>query len=110
VKVRQNGRIVPVAVIVRVGVNSHRRRDVLGMDICPSEAETFWTAFLRKLACRGPLRDPIDLVSDNNNCANIYSWVLATNSGAQGVDRMAQTSGSPAPRDQGRFMHGASSV
>ena len=53
VKVRQNGRIVPVAVIVAVGVNGDGRREILGMDIGPSEAETFWTAFLRKLARRG---------------------------------------------------------
>ena len=43
VKVRQDGRIVSVAVIVAVGVNSDGRREVLGMDIGPSEAETFWT-------------------------------------------------------------------
>jgi transposase-like protein len=54
VKVRQSGRIVSVAVIVAVGVNSDGRREVLGMAIGPSEAETFWTDFLRKLACRGP--------------------------------------------------------
>ncbi len=53
VKVRQNGRIVSVAVIVAVGVNTDGRREVLGMDIGPSEAETFWTGFLRKLARRG---------------------------------------------------------
>ena len=53
VKVRQAGRVVSVAVIVAVGVNSDGRREVLGMDIGPSEAETFWTAFLRKLARRG---------------------------------------------------------
>jgi transposase-like protein len=41
VKVRQNGRIVSVAVIVAVGVNSDGRREVLGMDAGPSEAETF---------------------------------------------------------------------
>ena len=52
-KVRQQGRIVSVAVIVAVGVNSDGRREVLGMDIGPSEAETFWTAFLRKPARRG---------------------------------------------------------
>ena len=40
VKVRQAGRIVSVAVIVAVGVNSDGRREVLGMDIGPSEAET----------------------------------------------------------------------
>ena len=52
-KVRQNGRIVSVAVIVAVGVNTDGRREVLGIDIGPSEAETFWTGFLRKLARRG---------------------------------------------------------
>jgi putative transposase len=49
VKVRQNGRIVSVAVIVAVGVNGDGRREILGLDIGPSEAETFWTGFLRKL-------------------------------------------------------------
>ena len=41
VKVRQAGRIVSVAVIVAVGVNADGRREVLGVDIGPSEAETF---------------------------------------------------------------------
>jgi putative transposase len=63
VKVRQNGRIVPVAVIVAVGVNSDGRREVLGMDVGPSEAETFWTAFLRTLARRG-LRGVKLVISD----------------------------------------------
>src|SRR6187401_443510 len=63
VKVRQNGRIVSVAVIVAVGVNTDGRREVLGMDIGPSEAEPFWTAFLRKLARRG-LRGVKLVVSD----------------------------------------------
>ena len=49
VKVRQSGRIVSVAVIVAVGVNSDGRREVLGMDIGPSEAETFWTEFCASL-------------------------------------------------------------
>ena len=40
VKVRQAGRIVSVAVIIAVGVNNDGRREVLGMDIGPSEAET----------------------------------------------------------------------
>jgi hypothetical protein len=51
--VRQDGRIVAVAVIIAVGVNSDGRREVLGMDIGPSEAETFWTEFLRNLVRRG---------------------------------------------------------
>src|ERR1700759_764143 len=63
VKVRQSGRIVSVAVIVAVAVNSDGRREVLGMDIAPSEAEPFWTEFLRKLARRG-LRDVKLVISD----------------------------------------------
>jgi transposase-like protein len=63
VKVRQDGRIVSVAVIVAVGVNGDGRREVLGMAIGPSEAETFWTDFLRKLARRG-LRGVKLVVSD----------------------------------------------
>jgi putative transposase len=41
VKVRRNHRIVSVAVIVAVGVNTDGRREVLAMDIGPSEAERF---------------------------------------------------------------------
>jgi putative transposase len=63
VKVRQNSRVVSAAVIVAVGVNSDGRREVLGMDIGHSEAEAFWTAFLRKLRQRG-LRGVKLVVSD----------------------------------------------
>lgn len=63
VKARSEGRIVSMVVIVAVGVNSDGRREVLGMDIGPSEAETFWTGFLRKLARRG-LRGVKLVVSD----------------------------------------------
>jgi transposase-like protein len=62
-KVRQSGRIVSVAVIIAVGVNSDGRREVLGMAIGPSEAETFWTEFLRTLARRG-LRGVKLVISD----------------------------------------------
>jgi putative transposase len=63
VKVRQNSRVVSAAVIVAVGVNSDGRREVLGMDIGASEAETFWTGFLRKLRQRG-LRGVKLVISD----------------------------------------------
>jgi transposase-like protein len=62
-KVRHDGRIVSVANIVATGVNGDGRREVLGMDIGPSEAETFWTDFLRKLARRG-LRGVKLVISD----------------------------------------------
>jgi len=63
VKVRRNPRIVSVAVIIAVGVNTDGRREVLGMDIGASEAEPFWTEFLRKLRRRG-LRGVKLVVSD----------------------------------------------
>jgi transposase-like protein len=65
VKVRQEGRIVSVATIIAVGVNSDGRREVLGMDVGASEAEPFWTAFLRSLAHRG-LRGVQLVISDNH--------------------------------------------
>jgi putative transposase len=63
VKVREQGRIVSVAVIVAVAVNNDGRREVLGLAIGPSEAETFWTDFLRSLARRG-LRGVKLVISD----------------------------------------------
>ena len=65
VKVRQGGRIVPVAVTVAVAVNERGRREVLGMAIGASEAETFWTDFLRALARRG-LRGVQLVISDDH--------------------------------------------
>jgi transposase-like protein len=62
-KVRQAGRIVSVAVTIAVGVNGDGRREVLGMAIGTSEAETFWTDFLRSLARRG-LRGVKLIISD----------------------------------------------
>src|SRR6187431_1047667 len=62
-KVRRGGRIVSVAVIIAVGVNSDGRREVLGMEIGTSEAEAIWTEFLRKLTRRG-LRGVKLVVSD----------------------------------------------
>jgi putative transposase len=63
VKVRQGGRIVSVAVTIAIGVNDDGRREVLGMAVGCSEAETFWTEFLRTLARRG-LRGVKLVISD----------------------------------------------
>ena len=52
-KVRRGGRIVSVAVIIAIGVNTDGRREVLGLEIGTSEAEPIWTEFLRKLTRRG---------------------------------------------------------
>jgi putative transposase len=52
-KVRDGGRIVSRAVIVAVAVNEDGKREVLGIATGLSEAEAFWTDFLRNLADRG---------------------------------------------------------
>jgi len=63
VKVRQGGHIVSVAVIVAVGVNTDGSREILGLTAGPSEAEPFWTEFLRSLTRRG-LRGVKLVISD----------------------------------------------
>src|SRR5712692_3073298 len=63
VKVRSSGRIVSVAVIIAVAVNTDGGREVLGMAVGPSEAEPFWTDFLRSLSRRG-LRGVKLVISD----------------------------------------------
>jgi putative transposase len=52
-KSRHGGRIISVAVIVAVAVNTDGRREILGVTTGASEAEVFWTGFLRSLADRG---------------------------------------------------------
>jgi putative transposase len=52
-KQREGGRIVPVAAIIAVAVNTEGKREIVGLHIGPSEAETFWSAFLNSLAKRG---------------------------------------------------------
>ena len=64
-KVREAGRIVSVAVIVAVGVNTDGRREILGVATGASEAEPFWKAFLRSLADRG-LRGVRLVVADDH--------------------------------------------
>jgi putative transposase len=64
-KTRVAGRIVSTAVIIAVGVNTDGRREVLGVTTGPSEAEPFWTGFLRALADRG-LRDVQLVIADDH--------------------------------------------
>ena len=52
-KVRQNHRIVSMAVVIAIGVRETGEREILAVDIGASEEEAFWTAFLRELAGRG---------------------------------------------------------
>jgi transposase-like protein len=52
-KVRDGGRIVSVAAIIAVAVSTDGRREIVGLGIGPSEAEPFWSAFLKSLVKRG---------------------------------------------------------
>ena len=60
VKVRQQGRVVSMAVVVATGVTSRGEREVLGLAVGPSEDGAFWQQFLRGLA--GPGRSGVRLV------------------------------------------------
>ena len=53
VKVRDGGRVVSMAVVVAIGVNGDGQREVLGLDVGPSEDGAFWHQFLRGLVARG---------------------------------------------------------
>jgi putative transposase len=54
VKARQDGRVVSVAVVIAVGVKAQTaEREVLGLDVGPSEDGAFWSFFLRSLVARG---------------------------------------------------------
>jgi putative transposase len=55
-KTREAGRIVSVAVMVAVGVNTEGQREVIGLKVDASEAEPFWTEFLHSLNRRGLAR------------------------------------------------------
>jgi putative transposase len=62
-KQREGGRIVSVAAIIAVAVNTEGKREVVGLHIGPSEAETFWSTFLKSLVRRG-LRGVKLVISD----------------------------------------------
>jgi len=66
IKVRDGGRIVSRAVIVVVGVNEDGKREVPGVHAGHSEAEAFWTDFLRSLADRG-LRGVRLVIADDHH-------------------------------------------
>ena len=62
-KQREGGRITSVAAIIAVAVNTDGKREIVGLHIGPSEAETFWATFLKSLVRRG-LRGTKLVISD----------------------------------------------
>src|SRR5579864_9261463 len=62
-KQREGGRIVSVAAIIAVAVTTDGKREIVGLHIGPSEAETFWATFLKSMVRRG-LRGVKLVISD----------------------------------------------
>ena len=60
-KVRQGGRIVSVAAIIAIAVNTDGRREIIGLCVGPSEAETFWSDLPQEPEARRPGREAGDL-------------------------------------------------
>lgn len=52
-KVRQNHRVVNLAMVIAIGVDDAGERHLLGFDLGASEDEDFWLTFLRSLVKRG---------------------------------------------------------
>jgi len=65
IKVRVDGRVVPQAVVIAVGVRMSGEREVRGLDVGPSEEGAFWQQFLRSLVARG-LRGVQLVISDSH--------------------------------------------
>ena len=62
-KQREGGRVVSVAAIIAVAANTEGKREIVGLHIGPSEAETFWSSFLKSMLRRG-LRGVKLVISD----------------------------------------------
>jgi transposase-like protein len=67
VKVRDNGRVVSQAIVIAIGVTATGEREVLGLDVGPTESGAFWLAFLRSLVARG-LSGVRLVISDAHGC------------------------------------------
>lgn len=52
-KIREDQRIESMAVVIATGVNLQGRREVLGLDVIPTESEEGWMQFFKNLRERG---------------------------------------------------------
>ena len=65
-KVRKNGSVLSCAVFTAIGVDAEGRREILGVSVSLSEAETHWRQFLKSLKKRG-LSGVRFIVSDDHD-------------------------------------------
>lgn len=86
-KVRQNHRVVSLALVIAIGINNRGERELLGFALGGSETEAFWLEFLRSLVQRG-LKGVQLVISDAHEglkaaIAQVAEWSeLATLPGA----------------------------
>lgn len=64
-KVRHNGTVIDMAILLAYGVNSEGKREILGASASLSEAEVHWREFLKSLQSRG-MRGLRLVVSDDH--------------------------------------------
>jgi len=76
-KVRQNHRVVSLAMVVAVGVDEEGERHLLGFDLGGSEDEAFWLAFLRSLVKRGLKRVQLVISDAHEGLKKALSQVFA---------------------------------
>ena len=77
-KVRENGRVVKIAVMVATGVNAEGYREILGVHTATSETHAGWLAFFRDLVARGlTCAGPVGLVTSDAH-AGLVDAVGAT--------------------------------
>lgn len=76
-KVRQNHRVVNLAMVIAVGVDEGGERHLLGFDLGGSEDEAFWLAFLRSLVKRGLRRVQLVISDAHEGLKKALSQVFA---------------------------------
>ena len=109
-KQREGGRIVSVAAIIAVAVNTDGKREIVGLHIGPSEAETFWSGFLKSLARRG-LRGVKLVISDAHEglkaaIRRVFSCHMAALSRPLDAKRVVVCGKDPAEHGGGRAAPG----
>jgi putative transposase len=65
-KVRENARVVKIAVMIATGVNAEGYREILGIHTATSETHAGWLAFFRDLIARGLTKEgPVGMVTSD---------------------------------------------
>lgn len=75
-KVREGGRIVDIACLLAVGVNSEGHREILGLDIATTEDGAGWPAFFPSLVARGLTGTQLVISDDHTGLVDAIAATL----------------------------------